>query len=83
MPNEKIDLAALEKRLNSSAGTRKAFLEDPVAALKKEGMNLTPEMQRSVGYLVDRLKKPGRLVPGAGISPADLRAITITIGVDF
>ena len=83
MANEKIDLAGLEKRLNSSAGTRKAFLEDPVSALQKEGMNLTPEMQRSVGYLVDRLKRPGQMVPGAGISPADLRSIRITITVDF
>lgn len=83
MPKDaSIDLAALEKRLNSGK-LRKDFLNNPVAALKSEGVNLTPEMERSVGYLVDRLKKPGQLVPGSGIAPADLRSITITIGVDF
>lgn len=82
MPKETVDFAALEKRMNSSK-LRKDFLSNPVEALKAEGLSLTPEMERSVGYLVDRLKTPGKLVPGSGISPADLRSIRITITVDF
>jgi len=77
-----MDLAALEKRLNATK-LRRDFLSSPVETLKAEGVALTPEMERSVGYLVDRLKKPGKFIPGSGISPADLKAITITIGVDF
>jgi hypothetical protein len=42
-------------------------------------------MQTDVEYVVDKLKRPGQLVPGAGVAPADLEAsaIRIRIVVDF
>ena len=77
------NLVDLQKRLNSNANLRRKFLENPAETLRNEGLVLSPEQERSVAYLVDQVKKPGRLVPGSGIAPQDLRAITITIGVDF
>jgi hypothetical protein len=77
------NLVDLQKRLNTNTKLRNQFLANPGETLRNEGVQLTPEQERSVAYLVDQVKKPGRLVPGAGIAPQDLRAITITIGVDF
>ena len=77
------NLIDLQSRLNSDQKLKSEFLNDPVDTLRKEGIDLTPEMERNAAYLVDKLKRPGHLVPGAGIAPKDLAAITITIGVDF
>lgn len=77
------DLVDLQNRLNKDKKLKGRFLRDPVGTLKSEGVDLSPEMERNVGYLVDKLKKPGALVPGAGIAPDDLAAITISISVDF
>lgn len=76
-------LAELQNRLNRDPKLKAKFLENPVHTLREEGLELTPEMERSVAYLVDQVKRPGHLVAGAGIAPQNLAAITITIGVDF
>ena len=77
------DLVSVQKRLNEDKALRERFLLDPVETLKDLEIDLTPQMAKSVDYLVDQVKRPGHLVPGAGIAPKDLAAITITIGVDF
>ena len=77
------DYRKIQKRLNEDKRFKADFLKSPARVLEKEGHKLTPEMKRSVGYLVDRVKRPGHFVPGAGIAPQDLAAVTITIGVDF
>jgi hypothetical protein len=83
MPERRLDLGKLQTALNKDAATKKRFLEAPVKTLEAEGFALTPEQQHKVAYLVDRVKRPGALVEGAGIAPGKLAAITITIGVDF
>ena len=80
---EATDLAALQKRINTDEAFRKRFLAKPSATLKQEGVTLTQAQARRVNDLVKRAKTPGAQVPGAGKAPADLRAITITIGIDF
>jgi hypothetical protein len=80
---EATDLAALQKRINEDPALKKRFLAKPSATLKQEGLKLTPKQSRRVEDLVKRVKTPGAEVPGAGKAPADLRAITITIGIDF
>jgi hypothetical protein len=77
------NLAQLQANLNRDAGLKKRFLADPVAVLAEHGHELTKEQQHRVNYLVDRLQRPGQLVPGAGVAPQDLVGITITIQVDF
>jgi hypothetical protein len=76
-------LVQLQTQLNRDAAMKKRFLADPVAFLTEQGHELTKENQHSLNYMVDRLQRPGQLVPGAGVAPHDLSAITITIGVDF
>jgi hypothetical protein len=80
---ERLDLATLEGRLNEDPEAKKRFLENPVKMLEAEGFALTDEQQHKVSYLVDRLKRPGAFVEGAGIAPEDLAAIRISISVDF
>jgi hypothetical protein len=77
------DLAKLQDRLNKDEELRERFLEDPTKTLKAEGMQLSREQHRKLEDLVERVKTPGAEVPGAGVAPEDLRAIRITIGVDF
>jgi hypothetical protein len=78
------DLKALQERLNEDAVLKQRFLENPGETLRAEGYVLTPEQEHKVTYMVDRLKTPGALIEGSGIvPPGDLKAITITIGVDF
>jgi hypothetical protein len=78
-----LSLPELQSRLNEDVQAKKAFLKDPSGTLQGYGYELNPEQERTLGYLVDRVKRPGQMVPGAGIAPQDLSAITITIGVDF
>jgi hypothetical protein len=76
-------LTQLQAQLNKDAALKKRFLADPVSVLTEHGHELTPANKHSLNYMVDRLQRPGQLVPGAGVAPHDLSAITITIGVDF
>lgn len=80
---ERLDLRKLQSTINKDAASKKKFLEAPVDTLEAQGFELTPEQRNKVAYLVDRVKRPGALVEGAGIAPDKLAAITITIGVDF
>lgn len=77
------NMADLEKRLNRNPKLKAAFLKSPTRMLKAEGIEVNDSQRKKLEYLVDQVKRPGRLVPGAGIAPQDLAAITITIGVDF
>lgn len=77
------DLAKLQERLNKDKRLRERFLDNPTETLKAEGLQLSREQHRKLEDLVERVKTPGTEVPGAGVSPEDLKAIRITIGVDF
>jgi hypothetical protein len=43
-----IDFGNIESKLNQDPAYRQAFLRDPVAALAREGISLSPEMQNSL-----------------------------------
>lgn len=77
------NMSELEARLNKDPELKAAFLRSPSRTLKEQGIEVSTSQRRKLEYLVDQLKRPGKLVPGAGIAPDDLAAITITIGVDF
>jgi hypothetical protein len=83
MPEARADFRTLQAQLNKDPAAKKRFLDNPIKTLQAEGFALTPQQQRKVAYLVDRVKRPGAFVEGAGVAPEDLAAITITIGVDF
>lgn len=80
---ESFDLGKLQARLNEDPELKRRFLDSPVETLTAEGLELTSEQKNKVAFLVDRIKKPGATVEGAGIAPAELEAITITISIDF
>lgn len=54
-----ISLGDLENRLNKDEKLQAEFLKDPVAVLKREGMELTPDLAKSVKEQFDdiRVKK--------------------------
>jgi hypothetical protein len=81
-PMADMNIADLQKRVNDPA-TKARFLKAPAATLKELGVALTPEQEHHVAYLTDRIQRPGHVVPGVGIAPGNLTAITITIGIDF
>jgi len=72
-------LQALQTRLNQDDALRGEFLKDPVGALKKEGVTLTPDQANSVKAQIAELQLanleriPAVNRPKIGIS------ITITI----
>jgi hypothetical protein len=51
-------LKDLEDRLNRDARLRNEFLKDPVRILKREGVELAPEMARSVREQFKDLQLP-------------------------
>ena len=51
-------LKDLEDRLNRDARLRSEFLKDPVKILKREGVELAPEMARSVREQFKDLQLP-------------------------
>jgi len=48
MPGKNHALKDLERRLNSDAALRSHFLKDPVKLLADEGVELAPEMAKTV-----------------------------------
>jgi hypothetical protein len=80
---DNLNIADLQKRLNSDPHLKSRFLKAPAATLKEHGVALTQENEVSLAYLVDQIQRPGHLVAGAGIAPQNLSAITISISIDF
>ena len=48
MPAQANPLKDLEVRLNRDAALQGEFLKDPVKVLKREGMEVTPDMARAI-----------------------------------
>jgi hypothetical protein len=49
-------LKKLEARLNSEDALQAEFLKNPVALMKREGVELTPEMEKAVKAQVSELQ---------------------------
>jgi hypothetical protein len=83
----KKNLADLQKKINTTPRARTAFLKNPAAALRRAGVDLSPERVRSINAFVDKqIKTPGARVAGAGIRPsgaADGVEVVVSVGVKF
>jgi hypothetical protein len=58
MAIKNISFEDLEKRLNRDEKLRAEFLKDPVMVLKREGIELTPEMAKSVKAQFEEIQLP-------------------------
>ena len=81
------NLKALQTRVNASSRSRNAFLNDPGAALRKEGVVLTPDRERKLTSFIDKqINTPGAVVSGAAVRPGGSAVATeveVTVKVKF
>lgn len=61
------NLDQIQQLLNNNEDYRKRFLQDPVAALAQQGLQLSFEMQQQVRNLVKQAQTSVPSVPGAAV----------------
>lgn len=76
------DLRAIEKRLNSDADARAAFLKNPVTYMSGQGVDLSPKAKTDLKNLVQDMKQSPRLAEGAAIRRPGI-TIMISIRIEF
>jgi hypothetical protein len=78
------DLKAIEKKLNTSAESRAAFLKNPVTYMTGQGVDLSPKAKTDLKTLVTEMKASPRFVEGATrVRPGIGVSITISIRIEF
>jgi len=77
MATDPHNLKALEDKLNQDTAARDAFLKDPAAALKKEGITLTADQLKAVEGQVAEMNLAG--ISKLAARPKIHIGITITI----
>jgi hypothetical protein len=78
------DLGDLQNRLNTDSALRQQFFKDPIDVLKKEGISLSPQMERDLKALVSQTQSPKPPVAGSSIAgPAAGPGIAIEISKNF
>lgn len=79
-----VNLGSIENRLNSDLDFRNKFLQDPIAALKEEGLELSPEMAGNMQNFVRQLSEPPAQIAGSNVTAApEETRIMINIGKSF
>ena len=75
------NLKELQEKLNSDEKYQSRFLKDPVGIFKKEGINLSPEMEKDLNKSIKDLK----IAPDAplGSSLKKGRGVMISITIRF
>ena len=72
-----VALGRLEKRINSDPNLRKAFLADPVGALRREGIIIPLDKQRALRTTVANAQKGGTTSPSGVLVGLLLTAIVM------
>jgi hypothetical protein len=78
-----VDLGKLQHKLNSDENYRKEFMANPAEHLRKEGLTLSPEMEKSLRNLVEASKSPKSPVAGSSVGPQADDGIVISISKNF
>jgi hypothetical protein len=60
-----IDLNELNRRLNTDKAFQFEFVKNPIEVLRREGLTLSPEMEREVLETIAKSTEPKQPVPGA------------------
>lgn len=79
-----INFGAIQTKLNQDSDFRNKFLRDPIATLRDEGLELSPEMETNLKKFVRELNEGPKPVAGSNVTQGQA-AMTpmISISIDF
>ena len=73
-----MDLAELQKKLNTDEIVRAAFMKNPAAVMRKEGFKINAAMAKGLAQKVKEISRVKPKIPGSSIRGRAGKEVTIS-----